>query len=104
MTKLYSPLTFLRQTPNSILKEYFHSRGHLKKIDFDTLKKTQTEPIMEAWTELADKDHSKIETDFRRINQLCTPKGIALLYELLRLSPCAGQKHLWVKVELLRSG
>ena len=22
----------------------------------------------------------------------------------LRLSPCAGQKHLWVKVELLRSG
>ncbi|RKY10305.1 MAG: hypothetical protein DRP56_01410 [Planctomycetota bacterium] len=84
MTKAYTPVTFLRQTPNLILKEYFHSRGLLKNIDFDTLKKTETDPIMASWLDLENKDYSEIEFDFRRINQLCTIKGIILLYELLR--------------------
>ncbi len=84
MTKAYTPVTFLRQTPNPILKEYFHSRNLLKNIDFDKLKRTETDPIMASWLDLPDEKYSKIEFHFRRINQLCTIKGVTLLYELLR--------------------
>lgn len=84
MTKAYTPVTFLRQTPNPVLKEYFHSRNLLKNIDFDKLKRTETDPIMASWLDLPDEKYSKIEFHFRRINQLCTIKGITLLYELLR--------------------
>jgi len=81
MAKTYSPKTFLRQTPNRILKDYFHGKDLLKNINFDELGETQINSIMEAWQELPDKQRYQIEAEFRTINELADAHGRQLLYE-----------------------
>jgi hypothetical protein len=41
MSRNYAPKTFLRQTPNAILKEYFQHKNLLGGIDFDKLGETE---------------------------------------------------------------
>jgi len=53
MSRNYSPKTFLRQTPNRILKEYFHSKKLLQDIDFDNLREMDIDSIYEAMENLA---------------------------------------------------
>ncbi len=81
MSKTYSPKTFLRQTPNRMLKDYFRGKGLLKNIEFDELSETQIDSIMEAWQELPDKQRYQIEAEFRTINELADTHGRQLLYE-----------------------
>ena len=44
----YSLSTFLRQTPRPLLRAYFDHHAILADLDFTTLKRTATEPIVEA--------------------------------------------------------
>lgn len=81
MQRNYSPKTFLRRTPNHILKEYFHRKDLLKDIDFDKLGETEIDPIFEAMDELSDKQRNNIEAKFRQINEMCYEKGVLLLIE-----------------------
>jgi len=81
MSRNYSPKTFLRRTPNHILKEYFHRKDILKGIDFDKLGETEIDPIFEAMDELSGKQRNNIEADFRQINEMAFEKGILLLIE-----------------------
>ena len=55
MSRNYSPKTFLRQTPNTILKEYFRRKNLLKNIDFDSLGETDIESISQALDQLSEK-------------------------------------------------
>jgi len=81
MSRNYSPKTFLRQTPNHILKEYFSRKELLGEIDFDKLGDTETEPVFEAMNELSGKQRNDIEAEFRQINEMCYEKGIMVLIE-----------------------
>ncbi|MDD5050957.1 MAG: hypothetical protein PHV93_04465 [Candidatus Pacebacteria bacterium] len=81
MSRNYSPKTFLRQTPNHILKEYFRRNDLLKDIEFDKLGETEINPIFEAMDKLDIKEQNKIEADFRRINEMAFEKGILILIE-----------------------
>jgi len=81
MSRNYSPKTFLRQTPNTILKEYFRRKDLLKDIDFDKLGETEIEPIFEAMDGLSEKQRNSIEADFRQINEMACEKGTMVLIE-----------------------
>ena len=81
MSRNYSPKTFLRQTPNHILNEYFHRKNLLKDIDFDKLGETEIDTIAEALDELSDKQRNDIEAEFRQINEMAWEKGILVLIE-----------------------
>lgn len=52
MWRNYSPKTFLRQTPNKILKEYFARKKLLTDVDFDSLSETGIDSIAQAIDEL----------------------------------------------------
>lgn len=54
MSRNYAPKTFLRQTPNRIVKEYFHRKNLLNDIDFDTLGETEIDTIYAAMENLPD--------------------------------------------------
>ncbi len=81
MSRNYSPKTFLRQTPNHILKEYFYSKNLLKDVDFDNLGDTEIDPIFEGMDKLLDKQKNEIEADLRHINEMAYAKGIQVLIE-----------------------
>jgi len=81
MSRNYSQKTFLRQTPNHILKEYFHRKNLLKDIDFDKLGKTEIEPIAEAMDSLLEKERVEIEADFQLIYEMAYDKGVEILIE-----------------------
>ena len=81
MSRNYSPKTFLRQTPNTILKEYFHREKLLEDINFDELGDTQIDSIFEAMDKLDTKERNKIEADFWQINEMAYEKGILVLIE-----------------------
>lgn len=81
MSRNYSPKTFLRRTPNHILKEYFHRKDLLKDIDFDKLGETEIDPIFEAMDKLSEKQRNNIEAEFRQINEMAFEKGILVLIE-----------------------
>jgi len=54
MSRNYSPKTFLRQSPNKILKEYFARKNLLTNIYFDSLQETEIEPIAQAIDQLPE--------------------------------------------------
>jgi hypothetical protein len=81
MSRNYAPKTFLRQTPNRILKEYFRRKNLLGDVDFDKLGETEIDTIFEAMDKLDIKEQNKIEADFRQINEMAFEKGILVLIE-----------------------
>jgi len=81
MSRNYSPKTFLRRTPNHILKEYFRCKELLGDIDFDKLGETEIDPIFEAMDKLSEKQRNNIEAEFRQINEMACEKGILVLIE-----------------------
>ena len=81
MWRNYSPKTFLRKTPNAILKEYFGRKGMLTDVRFDSLADTETDPIDQAINELPEKQRTEVEADFRQIFEMACSKGVQLLIE-----------------------
>ncbi|MGD1041496.1 MAG: hypothetical protein ABR913_00365 [Sedimentisphaerales bacterium] len=81
MSRNYAPKAFLRQTPNRILKEYFHRKNLLGEIDFDTLGETEIDTIYAAMENLPDKERNSVEADFRQINEMSCEVGVRVLIE-----------------------
>ena len=81
MSRSYSPKTFLRLTPNAILKAYFAKRGVLADVDFDNLGETQVDPIMAAIEGLTPGEQAKIEADFRDVNEMAYAAGARAIIE-----------------------
>jgi hypothetical protein len=79
--KEYSPKTFLRQTPNKTLKEYFARKDLLRDIDFDKLGETEIDTIAQAMEALPEKQRNNIEAELRQINEMACEKGILVLIE-----------------------
>ncbi len=81
MPRQYSPRTFLRKTPNALLKEYFAAQDVLGDIDFDKLGETEVEPIMAAMEALPMREGMLIEEEFRQVYELSCELGTRVLLE-----------------------
>ena len=81
MSRIYSPKTFLRKTPNALLKVYFAKKSLLGDLDFDKLGKTKVDSIMQAIERLAAGTQTKIEADFRAVNEMAFPAGVRAILE-----------------------
>jgi hypothetical protein len=81
MTRQYSPRTFLRKTPNALLKEYFATKNVLGNIDFDKLGETEVEPMMAAMEALPMREGMLIEEEFRQVYDLSCELGTRVLLE-----------------------
>ena len=68
MAPSYTLNTFLRQTPNALLADYFSRRALLGHIDFASLRKTQVEPIMAGIEALDPNARADVEADFQGIH------------------------------------
>jgi len=82
MARQYSRRTFLRQTPNAVLKEYFVGKGLLGEVDFDALtKETDIEALSEGIEALPDTERAAVEADFEQVNELAYAKGVEAILE-----------------------
>jgi len=81
MARQYSPKTFLRQVPNTLLNKYFKQTGIGADIDWDALGETETDPIFAALEALPPATLSRVESDFRAINELATERGTLAILE-----------------------
>jgi len=76
-----SPKTFLRQTPNKVLKEYFARKHLLNNVDFDSLNETEIEPIAQALDVLSEGQRKEVEAEFQQINEMACEMGVRVLVE-----------------------
>ena len=81
MTRQYSPKTFLRQTPNPVLNQYFEARGLALDVDWKALTPRRIEPLFDAIEALPDDVRDGVERDFRQVFEMANPKGRLLLVE-----------------------
>ena len=81
MSRNYSPKTFLRQTLNKVLEEYFAHKNLLSDINFDSLSETEIEIVAEALDHLPEKDRREVEAEFRQINEMAFHTGVQVLVE-----------------------
>jgi hypothetical protein len=81
MSRNYSRNTFLRQTPNKTLKEYFAEKKLLTDINFDGLRETEIEPIAEALDALGEKQRTEVEAEFAKVCEMAYPLGVQVLIE-----------------------
>lgn len=83
MSRDYILNSFLRQAPRELLATYFAQKAILTGLDFNTLKETQVDPIIEALEALPGDARAGIESDFRRVFTLCNASGSRLLADML---------------------
>ena len=75
MTRIYSLDKFLRDAPNLLLKRLFDQHAALGDIQFEKLKKTQIEPILEGYLKLSEETRKKFDITFKAIFNLSCKKG-----------------------------
>ena len=81
MTSQYSHLQFFRKVPRTLLSEYFSSKGISLEIDWDKLKPSEVEPILDAFMQLGDSQQAEIEAQFQDVHALACDGGIAALVD-----------------------
>jgi len=84
VSKHYSTKAFFRQVPNTLLGRYFHLKGLLSGLDFNAMKETKPDELLEAWLALPEGQRATVEAEFREIFELSSEKGThAILDEAL---------------------
>jgi hypothetical protein len=81
MPREYTLSTFLRQTPAALLKQYFDGRGLLAEVDFDALKKTEYQPIIDALDGVTDDQRATVEQDFQEVFSLADKSGTRIILD-----------------------
>ena len=84
MSRNYSPRTFLRETPNRLLQQYFASYKVLSDFEWEDTAETDIEAIDAALQACPSSLLNRIESDFRRVNELACEKGIQILLDEAR--------------------
>jgi hypothetical protein len=77
----YSPKQFLRQVPNSLLKDFFDRRGALLDLNWNGLDEMDADPIFEAWHALPEASRNEVERSFRAVADLANTEGLQVLIE-----------------------
>jgi len=81
MATPYAPRSFFRQVANSLLREYFASRGLLGGFDWDALGETDSEPVYAAWLGLPPDPRVATDADFHDVHELADETGIHVVIE-----------------------
>lgn len=81
MGRQYSAKTFLRNTPNELLKQYFERRKIDLGFDWSNAHETDVEPLFVAFEKLDDGTHSEIDADFRMVYELACEDGVLQIVE-----------------------
>jgi hypothetical protein len=81
MARQFTLSTFLRQTPNELLEEYFQERELLNDVDFDDLKKREYQPVMDAIEALSDDQRVEIDQDFQDVYALANKPGTIIIID-----------------------
>ena len=75
MARHYSTREFFRQVPNALLARYFSAHGLFADLDFAAMKEAQPDALFTAWLALPDAERHAMDTEFREIFELGSPKG-----------------------------
>ncbi|OIQ76482.1 hypothetical protein GALL_418320 [mine drainage metagenome] len=81
MARHYSPRSFFRHAPNSMLARYFSQNGVLAAHDFSRVSETKIEPLYQAWLSLPDAQRGEMERDFREIDALASEGGVKAIMD-----------------------
>jgi len=82
MARQYSHLQFFRRVPNSLLARFFHEKcDGLNGVDFAKLKENQVNPILDALVALPEEQQTKIEAEFKEIDNLACEGGMKALID-----------------------
>lgn len=110
MARHYSPKSFFRHAPNTMLMRYFAKHGVLTEHDFSEITETKIEPIYQAWLSLLDSERGEMERDFKEIDMLACEGGVKAIMdeaewhgenlgELLSEQKGFHEKAFWVFLE-----
>lgn len=88
----YSPNHFVRQTPNTLLEEYFKKQDIVPEVEIEAddgpktviiseLEETQVEPILKLIESQSSEKQALLERDFRDITERACKAGIRCLIE-----------------------
>lgn len=75
MAEVFSIRQFLRCMPNALLARYFHGRGLFTELDFNAMKQTQHDDLLQAWDSLPDGTREGCEAELGAVQALCDEKG-----------------------------
>jgi len=85
MSRNYSIRNFLRNAPNSLLKQYLEEKNIKHDIDFTKVKETKTLPLFDLITSIEnEKLRHEINTDFQSIFQMSYEGGFKKILETAR--------------------
>ncbi len=80
----YTLKSFLRVTPNALLREYFASRNQIQDIQWDRLSETGINAAHEAIQSLPEPDFREISSHFRAIWEMATREYTPWLIQVAR--------------------
>ncbi|MCB1670111.1 MAG: hypothetical protein R3F41_14705 [Gammaproteobacteria bacterium] len=81
MASQYSPLHFFRRVPNNLLSRYFSERNLSLGVDWQKLKPTEMQPVLDAFEQLEDSQQAEVEGEFQDINALAGEGGVTALVD-----------------------
>jgi len=81
MASQYSHLQFFRRVPNNLLSRYFDEHNVALGVDWETLKPTEMQPVLDAFMLLEDTQQAEIEAEFQDIHALACEGGITALVD-----------------------
>jgi hypothetical protein len=79
MARQYSPKTFLRQAPNTLLQRYLTEKGVGSDLPWDHLVENNIEPIYGAIEAVEERVRRVIDWDFQRISDMADEGGVKTL-------------------------
>ena len=77
----YSRRTFTLRVPNTLLRQYFRDRGIAIDVDWDDPGETDDKSIVEVLDQLAADVSREIDTDFSRVYEIVSARGVAAIME-----------------------
>ncbi len=81
MGRQYSAKTFLRNTPNELLQQYFRWRNLDLGFDWSYLHETDVDPLFVAMEDLPEATRTAIDSDFTAINDVACQGGVLAILE-----------------------
>lgn len=75
MGRQFSAKTFLRNTPNDLLKQYFEQRGVDLGFNWSYRHESDVNPVFAAMEQLAEATRSRVDGDFSMVNDLACEAG-----------------------------
>lgn len=81
MGRQYSARTFLRNVPNCLLQKYFEAHGLDIGVSWTVVSETEVEGLFGIMEQFPEEKRSRIDSDFRMINELACERGTLAILE-----------------------